>query len=112
MKHKTDSGMQYMLRNTFSKFIGFRGPGGEGPNPEATTAHYRSKYIEVYEKDEMCGTHIFRLEVRKVRGVVCGGGLEVSERHRCDLILGGGGGGGGGRGREDQTRSCLLSPTA
>jgi hypothetical protein len=42
------------LRDIFHRFKDIRQNVGKN--------HYESKYVEVYEKDAMCGKHIFRLK--------------------------------------------------
>lgn len=42
------------LRDTFKKFKDIRST--------IKVEHYEAKYMEVYEKDLMCGKHIFRLK--------------------------------------------------
>ncbi len=62
---KRDAEVKDQLGSVFHKFY--------SPNAPANSDHLRSKYIEVYEKDEMCGTHIFKLkQVRERKGCESG----------------------------------------
>ncbi len=54
-KLKKDSAMEKKLRDTFSRFKEIR-------NELHGLEHYEAKYMEVYEKDMMCGRHIFRIK--------------------------------------------------
>ena len=54
-KYKKDNDMEKKLRDTFSKFKDIR------KNLNGLD-HYEAKYMEVYEKDMMCGKHIFRIK--------------------------------------------------
>ena len=53
-KWKRDDQMQRQLRNTFDRFFKIN-------EPARSLDFFLEKYLEVYEKDGMCGTHIFRL---------------------------------------------------
>ncbi len=57
---RDDLEVKDQLKSVFDKFYGVNTPA----NPD----HFKAKYIEVYEKDEMCGTHIFKL--KQVRAMV------------------------------------------
>ena len=54
-----------MLESTFDKFLDayhkFSGSGeGGGDNfPD----HFHCRYLEIYEQDDHCGTHLFQLKV-------------------------------------------------
>jgi len=52
---RKDQQMQDQLRSTFERFSGI-------VNVAEHPDYFIGKYLEVYEKDEMCGTHIFRLK--------------------------------------------------
>jgi len=52
---RKDNDMEKKLRDTFSKFKDIRGSLNG-------LDHYEAKYMEVYEKDMMCGKHIFRIK--------------------------------------------------
>ena len=62
-KCKKDEVMEKKLLDNFCKFREIRGR-LEG------LEHYEAKYMEVYEKDAMCGKHIFRLKSVSSRGSV------------------------------------------
>ena len=52
-KYQRDPEMRQKLKSTFERFSAIQ----ENISPE----HFVGKYIEVYEKDKMCGRHIYRL---------------------------------------------------
>ena len=54
-KWMTDKTLKEQLKNTFGKFF----PKSEDVTVEQHVNHLRGKYIEVYERDDMCGTHSF-----------------------------------------------------
>ena len=51
---KKEETVDKKLRETFARFKAIRNNVG--------MEHYDAKYMEVYEKDVMCGKHIFRLK--------------------------------------------------
>lgn len=51
---REDQEVKDQLKSVFDKFY--------GPNTPANPDHFKAKFIEVYEKDEMCGTYIFKLK--------------------------------------------------
>ena len=61
-KYRKEPKMQVKLRNTFDRFVKL--------SESVGIDHYFGKYVEVYEKDKMCGRHIYRL--RPVRWLVVG----------------------------------------
>ena len=64
-KWKDDGTVVDMLESTFDKFLDayhkFSGSGeGGGDNfPD----HFHCRYLEIYEQDDHCGTHLFQLKV-------------------------------------------------
>ncbi len=50
-KYHKDPEMKHKLQSTFERFNAIEG----------TSEHLKTKYMEVYEKDKMCGRHIYRL---------------------------------------------------
>lgn len=59
-KYRKDQEMQGKLHNTFDRFVKL--------SESVPIEHFTGKYVEVYEKDKMCGRHIYRL--RQVR-ILC-----------------------------------------
>ncbi len=57
-KYQKDQEMKDKLRSTFDRFNAIEG----------TAEHLKTKYMEVYEKDKMCGRHIYRLSTVSVSG--------------------------------------------
>ena len=53
-KWKKDDSLKKLLRNIFDKFY--------NKSDLALPDHFMGKYLEVYEKDKMCGLHIFLLK--------------------------------------------------
>ena len=53
---KTDDEVKDQLRTVFQKFQ------KANSDPAISQDYFKGKYMEVYEKDEMCGTHIFKLK--------------------------------------------------
>ena len=58
-----------MLESTFEKFleaykrfcVGEEGGGGGGG--DSFPDHFHCRYLEIYEQDDNCGTHLFQLKV-------------------------------------------------
>lgn len=62
-KYMKDQEMKRKLQITFDRFNKIQ--------ENITADHFVSKYIEVYEKDKMCGRHIYRLKQVGLCVVVC-----------------------------------------
>ena len=80
-RYKKDSKVEEKIKETFDRFHEL----------DVDNNHYVSKFLEVYEKDKMCGRHLFPLkQVREV--VVYGRSLsaqiyQVSPRDLAFTIL-------------------------
>ena len=63
-KWKDDSSVVDMLETTFDKFLEAykRFCSGEGRG-DSFPDHFHCRYLEIYEQDEHCGTHLFELKV-------------------------------------------------
>ena len=57
-RYKKDSKVEEKIKETFDRFHEL----------DVDNNHYVSKFLEVYEKDKMCGRHLFPL--KQVRDVV------------------------------------------
>ena len=63
-KWRDDPSVVDMLEKTFDKFLDAyrRFSGGEGGG-DSFPDHFHCRYLEIYEQDEHCGTHLFELKV-------------------------------------------------
>ena len=84
-----------MLESIFTKFLEAYERFRTGEGGDNFPDHFHCRYLEIYEQDDHCGTHLFQLKVGAWFGVICA--VFCSRCHVADspdLSLGGGGGGG------------------
>jgi hypothetical protein len=65
-KWKDDGTVVDMLESTFDKFLEayrrFRGSAEGGGGADNFPDHFHCRYLEIYEQDDHCGTHLFQLK--------------------------------------------------
>lgn len=63
-KWRGDDTVVEMLESTFVKFLDAYKQFRAGEGGDNFPDHFHCRYLEIYEQDDNCGTHLFQLKVR------------------------------------------------
>ena len=55
--------MVEMLESTFDRFLDSYKRFSTGEGGDSFPDHFHCRYLEIYEQDEHCGTHLYQLKV-------------------------------------------------